>query len=283
MTGHGAAIAHDEHLRVAVEIRAVNNRYLKISVLGELDAELLARIEAIVRQRIQRGTVTVRVAVQFLTAQSQFALNPAQILAYCQQLEKMNPPTSVFGSLLALPGVVTEVVETSKFESVWPTIESALHQALENFVAMRKQEGQAMLNDLLQNCDQLQILADQVKSLSPSVVESYSTRLTERINRLLNDHQISVTTADLVREIGLFAERIDTSEETVRLDSHIKQFRKIAVSTDSTGRKLDFLSQELLREANTIGSKANDAQIASRVVEMKTLIERIREMVQNIE
>ena len=140
-----------------------------------------------------------------------------------------------------------------------------------------------MLNDLSSNCDILKDHVEKIKNLAPIVVEDYGKRITDRINRMLEEHEVSVATSDLIKEVGVFAERVDTSEELVRLDSHIDQFRSIASGKDSHGRKLDFLTQELLRETNTIGSKANNAEIASHVVEMKTIIERIREMIQNIE
>ena len=148
---------------------------------------------------------------------------------------------------------------------------------------MRTNEGQAMLDDLLGNCDSLGKHAAEIQKLAPEVITGYSKRITERINRMMEEHGISVTDSELVKEIGVFAERVDISEELVRLDSHLDQFRTIMGSKDSNGRKLDFLTQELLRETNTIGSKANNAKIANQVVEMKTIIERIREMIQNIE
>ena len=152
-----------------------------------------------------------------------------------------------------------------------------------NLREMRAQEGRVMLQDLEQNCDAIVDASHEIQKLAPRVVENYSKKLTDRINQMLKAYEVSISPSDVVREVGMFAERVDISEEIVRLGSHIKQFREVMSSAESNGRKLDFLTQELLRETNTIGSKANDSEIAARVVEIKTCIERIREMVQNVE
>lgn len=148
---------------------------------------------------------------------------------------------------------------------------------------MRTREGQVMAGDLRTNCQQIQRLVQRIGELSPQVVANYSQRLTARINQLLQQYQVTVSPSDLVREVGIFAERCDISEELVRLASHCEQFVQTIDDRTSGGRRLDFLTQELLREANTIGSKASDAEIARCVVDIKTAIDRIREMVQNVE
>jgi uncharacterized protein (TIGR00255 family) len=140
-----------------------------------------------------------------------------------------------------------------------------------------------MEDDLADNCRIIGRELSAVEHLAPRVVESYRQRLTEKINKLLNQYGVTVEAAEVVREVGLFAERSDISEEAVRLRSHLEQFLAIMGLAESSGRKLEFVSQEMFREANTIGSKSNDAQIALHVVEIKTAIERIREMIQNVE
>lgn len=281
MTGHGSSSAENELVHVVAEIRAVNNRFLKISIAGELDAEHQALIEAMVRDRVVRGTINVRLQLQLKQLETQYVVNQAQLKYY---RENLHEDLARDGSVLLLPGVVVEKTGDTNMESIWPVVKRAMVEALDHFCQMRAREGQAMLQDLLANCQQLSLLAGKVQQLAPQVADSYAKRITERINRLLEDHNVSVTTADLVREVGIFAERADISEELVRLASHVQQFKSIAGDPQqSDGRKLDFLTQELLRETNTIGSKANDAEIASLVVEMKSVIERIREMAQNIE
>lgn len=148
---------------------------------------------------------------------------------------------------------------------------------------MRQDEGSAMTTDL---ADNIRLIVDELAKidvLAPRVVEGYRQRLTDKIKKLLSEFGVAAETADVVREVGLFAERTDISEEIVRLRSHLDQFATVMRSAESNGRKLDFITQEMFREANTIGSKANDAQIAIHVVEIKTSIERIREMIQNVE
>lgn len=283
MTGHGSAVTQDDQVQVLVEIRSVNNRFLKISVSGDSDADLQSKIEAMIRKHVQRGAINVRTQIQFRSADSLFKINVPQLQAYREQLAAGGDEPGPLSSLLTLPGVISESLTESKLESVWPVVESVIKQSIERFVDMRAHEGAAMLKDLLGNCDSLEHHIEKIKGLFPNAVDSYSTRVTERINRMLQEYDITVSPSDLIREVGVFAEKVDTSEELVRLASHIEQFRSIAQGDKSNGRKLDFLTQELLRETNTIGSKANDAEIANHVVEMKTIIERIREMIQNVE
>jgi uncharacterized protein (TIGR00255 family) len=148
---------------------------------------------------------------------------------------------------------------------------------------MRIEEGVAMARDLLANCHTIDQQLQCIESRAPLVVAAYRERLAEKMNNLLAGHAGTIGEPDLAREVGLFAERCDIAEETVRLRSHLRQFQSTMDARESSGRKLDFIIQEMFREANTISSKANDAEISAWVVEIKTLIERMREMVQNVE
>ena len=159
------------------------------------------------------------------------------------------------------------------------TVEDALVQ----FNQMRTSEGDALSSDFNVQLERLVDLIVEIRERAPIVVQRYSDRLTEKLNQLLQQHKVTLTDSDLAREIGIFADRCDITEELVRLDSHLNQFREVMQSEQSEGRKLDFNTQDLFREINTIGSKANDATIATCVVESKTVVERIREQVQNIE
>jgi uncharacterized protein (TIGR00255 family) len=165
----------------------------------------------------------------------------------------------------------------------WPLIRRTINEALERLAAMRAQEGRAMADDLRANCGQIASELAAVTKRAPLVVDAYRARLEDRLKRVLDEYQISLDPADLIKELSLFAERSDISEETVRLASHLDQVDGMLSSTESSGRKLEFLTQEMFRETNTIGSKANDLEIAKHVIEMKAAIERIREMIQNIE
>jgi uncharacterized protein (TIGR00255 family) len=148
---------------------------------------------------------------------------------------------------------------------------------------MRSTEGAAMLAELRRDCQTIADEVEQIRQRAPLVIEAYRDRLLERVNKLLQEHQVRLEAADIVREVAILADRSDIAEELARLRSHLEQFLAIADGPESNGRKLEFLIQELLREANTIGSKANDADISRRVIEIKAAIERMREMVQNVE
>jgi uncharacterized protein (TIGR00255 family) len=162
-------------------------------------------------------------------------------------------------------------------------VKEALDQALSNLDSMRTDEGKAMEIDLVENCGTISRELEAIGQKAPLVVEAHRNRLTERVNKVLADYEVKLEASDVIREMGLFAERTDISEELVRLRSHVDQFSSVMELPESSGRKLDFLTQEMFREANTIGSKANDAEIARHVVEIKAAIERMREMIQNVE
>lgn len=167
-------------------------------------------------------------------------------------------------------------------EAEWPVIRQALDTALERLGAMREQEGRAMESDLKVNCQAIVAALDQIEKRAPLVGDSYRDRLTERVRKLLSEQGVTVEPADLIREVSIFADRADISEETVRLRSHLDQFAA-SLAEEGAGRKLEFVVQEMFRETNTIGSKANDVEISRQVIEVKTAIERIREMIQNVE
>ncbi|MHB8952794.1 MAG: YicC/YloC family endoribonuclease [Pirellulaceae bacterium] len=290
MTGHGESHVQGNGTSITVEVRTLNSRYFKLTVrAGEGYASWEPRIEAVVRQRVRRGTVQVSVRVDRQVTADRYQLNMAVLAGYRRQLEGLSEKVSGVGSirlesLLVLPGVVDEhALESLEIESDWPLMEAALQQALTNLDEMRREEGRVMTDDLRGNCQSIALELEQIAGRAPLVAEAYRTRLTERLNKLLHEYDRTVEPADIVREVGTFAERSDISEELVRLRSHIEQFLGFAELPESSGRKLDFLTQEMFREANTIGSKANDADIASHVVEIKSLIERMREMIQNVE
>ncbi len=207
---------------------------------------------------------------------------------YRQQLQKVqqrwqgSEPLTL-DALLLLPGVVDDRPPLRDTAEVWPLVQTTLTAALENLTAMRRSEGQAMAADLTANLQLIEKHLQQVQSRAPRVVEAYRQKLGDRISQWLQENRLDTQPVDLLREVSLFAERSDISEECVRLQSHIDQFRTTIQQAEVSGRRLDFLTQEMFRETNTIGSKGNDADISQQVIEIKTVIERIREMVQNIE
>jgi len=283
MTGHGQASVEQDQFRVAVEIRTVNNRFLKTSVSTDLNTEIESRVEQHLKATIRRGSVSVRIKTDSLQSNQRSRLNSEVIQSYWTQLSEIAGGSQTINveSLLTLPGVIEDVDATDQDE-VWPVVETALNEALQRLVEMRGAEGEAMKVDMLSNIDSIQTELTGVKELAPTVSQAYSKRLTDRINKLLEKFDVTVTASDVIKEVGIFADRSDVSEETVRLSTHLDQFR-LVIQQPTPGKKLDFLVQEMLRETNTIGSKANNSEIAKHVVEIKTAIERIREMVQNIE
>jgi uncharacterized protein (TIGR00255 family) len=290
MTGHGEAHRQQDGVAVAVEVRTVNNRYFKLSLrITEGYTLLEAEIESLVRKSVRRGSVQVNVHVDRDASPDDFQLNEVVLNSYRRQLDSLarqdvNAEPIRVEALLALPGVVREHrLQDTYAESDWPLIKDTLNAALEGLAQMRVDEGAAMAVDFRENCRAMSDQLGQIQDRAPLVIEAYRARLSDRLNKLLEEYKISIEAADIAREVGIFAERSDISEEIVRLRSHLDQFSTIAAEKESNGRKLEFLIQEMLRETNTIGSKANDSAISRNVIEIKSRIERMREMVQNVE
>lgn len=290
MTGFGEARSHTDSLTVAVEVRCINSRYVKISTrMTEGFAVLEARIESAVRKRVRRGTIQVNVRVDRHHAPDDYRVNAEVLKAYRSQLDAVarllgSEETVRLESLLMLPGVVSEDADhDADAEQHWPAIEQTLNTALTQLDRMRSEEGRAMAADLRANCLAASASLAEVERRAPLVIENYRERLRERLSKSLAGHNMSIDVSDLLREVSLFADRSDISEEMVRLRSHLEQFLAAMDEPESSGRKLEFLTQEMVRESNTIGSKANDVEIARYVIEIKTAIERIREMIQNVE
>jgi len=286
MTGFGSANRVNGETSVTVEIKTVNNRYFKLSLrMTDGFAALEPRIETLIRESIDRGTVNVSVRIR-RKRKNEYRIATEVIRSYYDQLVKLGAVhAKTMESLLTLPGVVETDTEQSddELEVVWSVVKQTMDDALASLQTMRKAEGESMTMDLVANTKQLQTLVGGIEALAPNVAESYRKRLEERVGRILTEHGAVLNPADLVREVAIYADRCDVSEEIVRFKSHLAQFEEALNSKESCGRKLDFLTQELFRETNTVGSKANDAVITKYVVDMKTVIERIREMVQNVE
>jgi len=289
MTGFGEAHHQQDGLAVAIEVRTINSRYFKLSFrAGEGYGSLEPRVESAVRRSIRRGTIQVNLRVDRTGAADDYQINGEVLSGYRRQLDEIRRQWGrdeevSLEALLALPGVADASEVAVDPAADWPVVEQALEGALQNLAAMRAEEGGAMAVDLHQNCEAALRSLTEVAARAPEVSEAYRQRLTDRIQKILAEHEIGLDPGDLIREVGLFAERSDISEEIVRLKSHFEQFETTMDLPESSGRKLEFLSQEMFREANTIGSKANDVEIARHVIEIKAAIERIREMIQNIE
>ena len=289
MTGCGEAVASAGGTTCRVEVRCVNNRFLKVSLRAREGFSLLeSQVEAILRRRVRRGAVQVSLEVSGAAAPAARRLDLVQLEAYLDQWEDFCsghdlPVPRTIDGLLTLPGILVDQAPTREsIESLWPLVERALAGALDSLDTMRRAEGDAMARDLRTTCGEIQVCVEAVRTRVPAVVEEHRQRLRERVRKILEPQGVPLADADLAREIALLADRSDIAEELVRLDSHLEQFQRLLLD-DSPGRTLDFLTQELAREANTIGSKSPDVAIAHLVVDVKTRIERLRELVQNIE
>jgi uncharacterized protein (TIGR00255 family) len=289
MTGFGEAHRHSERLTVVAEVRTINSRYFKLTVRSSDGyTSLEPQIEQLVRQHIKRGTVQVNLRVDRAELADDFRINAQVLEGYRTQIEslrgKWNLPEPSWDALLQLPGVVHEnMLSAEDIEQDWPQIGETIEAALVNMSQMRIDEGRAMAADLLANATTIAGQLDAIEIRAPLVAEGYRERLTERITKVLAEHQAVLQPSDLVRDVAVYAERSDISEEVVRLRSHLQQFATIVDHEESSGRKLEFLTQEMGRETNTIGSKANDVEISRHVIEIKASIERVREMIQNVE
>lgn len=286
MTGFGHSSLQTSLAHVSAELKSVNNRYLKLSLrLPDSLARFEADIERVIRSRIARGAVQGTIRVRFLSGQTDHQLDLQVLHSYQQQLGTVVSAAEIpLAALLALPGVVIESeVDDAQLSALWPDLERCLNETLDQFDDFRRREGQSMRDDLSLQCDVIEQQLVSVIELSPTVVIDYRDKLLERVRRLMADLNVTLSETDIIREMAIFADRCDINEEITRLKSHIEQFRRMLAADSSQGRKLEFISQEMFREINTIGSKANSTTIAHCVVEMKAAIERIREVLQNLE
>jgi uncharacterized protein (TIGR00255 family) len=290
MTGYGAARHHDAQLAAVVEVRAVNNRYLK--VVGKYPDWLAPQegeIERRVRQFVSRGTVTLQIRVDRIPRAEDFQLNRVALESYWAQVQQAArelhaaPPTDL-GQLLVLDGLVAETRHShSEDQTTLDLTLRLLDQTLEHFQAFRAQEGAAMGRELERNLVVISAQLDEVARQAPLTVTEYRAKLLGRVRDAIAEAGVTLSETDLIREVAIYADRGDINEEITRLRSHLSQFTTFLAEPASTGRKLDFLSQEMFREINTIGSKANHVGIAHAVVEMKAAVEKIREVLQNVE
>ncbi len=290
MTGFGEAQSQQQALTVAVEVRTVNSRYFKLNIRSSDGFGLLdTQIESLVRKFVKRGTIQVQLKIQRERTADDVRINAEVLTSYRRQLESItdspatNEPVRI-EALLALPGVVEDNAAARRDATEdWPLVEATLAEALKNLTQMRRDEGAAMSADLTVNGRTIVERLEKIEVRAPLVVDGYRQRLTDRVKKTLDELGVNVEPHDLIRDVSLFAERSDISEEIVRLRSHLDQFDQILADDGSAGRKLEFLVQEMGRETNTIGSKANDVEIARDVIEIKAALERIREQIQNVE
>ena len=288
MTGYGNAKGTVAGLSLSVELRSVNNRYLDLNIKlprGFLFAE--SAVKAYIQDRVSRGKVDVFLTLDSVESdQTRIRVNDRLAAAYrdavCAIGSELELPVPLNALDIArFPDVLSLDKEELDQETFLEQLKPLLELASGDFNQMRTREGAKLKDDLLEKADRIEALVREVELQSPRTVQAYRLRLENKLREVLED--TSVAEERLIAEAAIFADRIATDEETVRLHSHLSQLRTLLDQGSPIGRKLDFLIQEFNREANTIGSKCQDSEIAYIVVELKSEIEKIREQVQNIE
>ena len=289
MTGYGDAQTAEGGVTYRVEIRSLNNRYFKASIkLPEQFQLFESEIDKLLRGRLGRGSITYTLRVKDETPTAAYEINRAVLKRYADQVSEVagsRPGTTMdFARLLDLPGVcLPPDLDDSQRQAQLKTIERLSAQAIDRLCKMREAEGKALLDDLKSQLGVIRSGLAAVKGHAPKIVSEYHAKLKARVQELMSSAQIKIDEDMLAREVAIFADRCDVNEEIARLTSHLQQFDGLCGSPEEAGRKLEFLTQEMLREANTIGSKANDADVARFIVEIKAAIDRIKEQVQNVE
>lgn len=290
MTGFGSAQTELDGVLVAVEVRSVNNRHFKCTLRIPDDFSVLeADIEAQAMRRLVRGSVIVTVRISNAAARISARINGDRLKEYLSQLVAALGSEEALridrGQLLLLPGVVVEDGGAIFLERLRPTVLQLLDEACDKLMTMRRREGEALRGHLVEYGKIIRTRVDAIRLRVPEVVASYQLRLRQRIDAMLAEIGKTVEPADLLREVAIFAERSDIAEELVRLTGHLDQYESLLKPdfADPIGRTMDFVAQELLREANTIASKSADIDISRQIVEIKTAIDRIKEQAQNAE
>lgn len=298
MTGFGRAVRETPDETFEVEVRSVNNRSLKVQPrISESAAVLTARVEHHVRERVERGTLHVTIKHRQRGAASHYRMDEALLKHYAQVIDKagreLQWSSAVdLANIAALPGVVTQEEGVgADLDAFWDRLRPALDEAIAALLKMRREEGAGIGHELAQLADRILSLAASVEGRVEGAVEDYRKKLRVRIDKLLKGTGIPTPEADLARELAMFADRSDISEELQRLRSHVAQLKttvagkdvKAGETPEGVGRKLEFLAQELLREANTMASKSHDTSLVESVLAIKLEVEKVREQVANVE
>jgi uncharacterized protein (TIGR00255 family) len=292
MTGFGEASREEGGAHYFVEVRSINAKYFKSVLRLPDDLQALeAELDSSLRRRLIRGTVTLTIKCTDTSGDAAHVINAEALERYVEQAQRA-PSVSDgrvgfdLGSLLGLPGVLQPPSDDERrLERARAAVGGLLDKACGQLIERRRREGELLLSELEDLATAIESRLAKVRERAPEVVEAYNERLRTRVETMLADANLAVEPQDLVREVAVFAEKSDIAEEIQRLSGHVAQFRELigAPDDDPVGRTLDFLAQEMLREANTIGSKCNDAEISREIVEIKGAIDRIKEQVQNVE
>ena len=288
MTGFGRGHAELNGRDITVEIRAVNHRYYEFSCrLPRSYSFAEEKLKALLQGRISRGKREVSVLIQNTTAVSEkISVHKDVIVEYVLALRAIQEELSLLDDLslstvMRIPDAFTVVKEEADEEQLWEDLKTVAEEALAKFIAMRETEGERMKADISERLDTIEGNVGFIEKRSPMIVKAYRKRLYDKMCEVLEGK--SIDESRILLEAGIFSEKTAVDEETVRLRSHIAQFREMLESGEPIGRKLDFLVQEMNRETNTIGSKVQDIEVTKIVVGQKSEIEKIREQIQNIE
>lgn len=288
MTGFGAGDAETADFKVHIEVKAVNQRFLETNYhmpysMNMFENQLTKKI----KEYASRGKLDINIRFQDLRDKAvTVKVDKGLVAAYGQALQEISSQLELSAPVTAAqiasyPDVLKLNEENADLEAAQPVLMQAMEQALESFVAMREAEGQNIQRDLLARIDTLESFVGELEKLAPEIVAAYRQRLENLLREYLAKEDIEESR--IIQEVALFTDKVNYTEETVRLRSHFDQFRQIITAGEPVGRKLDFLIQEMNREINTVASKANSAGAAQFVVDVKSEIEKIREQIQNIE
>lgn len=288
MTGFGRAEQIIDGRDIIVEIRSVNHRYYEFSArVPRAYGYIEEKLKSFLNGRISRGKVEVSVSIAAVeAADTLIEINKAVAKGYVDALRSVGGELGLaddltLSQLVRLPDIFTVRKTADDEEQIWNSVKTVADEAVSKFISMREAEGLKMKEDVLERADIIERLVDEVERLSPISAENYRSKLYSRLCEVLADKNIDEQR--IVTEAAIFADKTAVAEETVRLKSHIRQLRDMLSLDEPVGRKLDFLIQEFNREANTIGSKAQDIAVTKIVVDLKSEIEKIREQIQNIE
>lgn len=288
MTGYGRYSDSIDGFEISFEIRSVNNRYLDANIrLPRIYGYLEEKIKKAIQKKASRGKVDAFLTVERPAGETaEIVLDEALAAQYVGALRRiaenhgLRDDISV-SSVARFSDIFSKKVKEDDEDAVWNAVEPVVEKALDAFLAMREKEGENLFRDLDGRLDKMEQILEQIKAYSATALTEYREKLEARLKEYLADTQIDQ--ARLLTEVGIIADKIDTGEEITRLSSHIGQFRKLIRQDTPSGRTMDFLTQELNREVNTIGSKCSQLEVTGLVIEAKNEIERIREQIQNIE
>ena len=288
MTGFGRCEVSENDRKFTVEMKSVNHRYLDVNIKMPKKLNFFeSAIRALLKDYIQRGKVDMFITYEDMTENNVSIKYNKEIAAeYLKYLKDMAEEFALdndirVSTLSRYPEVLTMEEQNIDEEGIWKTLEKAIRGAAEGFVETRIKEGENLRNDLISKLDGMLSHVDFIQERSPQIIAEYKQKLEDKVKDLLAD--VKVDENRLLMEVTIFADKVCVDEEIVRLKSHIETTKATLQAGGSVGRKLDFIAQEMNREANTILSKANDLEISNRAIELKTEIEKVREQIQNIE